>query len=118
MIYHRDIGFPKTLVIPEVTVSLGYTRHAQERKNESYKLMVVPTVVKIQPSNVVEAHTDDNINITKVLVRINYNKTQDMLLVLQPILEKGLAKVITLWVNNKRDVHKTLKKQYDKPCDM
>lgn len=115
MVYHKNIGFPKTLVIPDVILSLTYTKHAKERKDESYNLMVVPSVVRLQPSNVIEVHTEDNINIKKTLIRIKYTQTQDMILVLEPLFDQQAAKVITLWVNNKKDHHKSLKKQYDTP---
>src|SRR5678809_582863 len=95
--YHKTIGFPKSLVIPEAeTLQLVYTKHARERQKESYKLLVVPEVVVLKPSNVYEVCTEDDINISRALLRIPYSKTQDMILVIQPIFAKRKAKVVTL----------------------
>lgn len=87
-IYHKQIGFPKTLVIPEATLQLSYTKHALERQEKDYKLLVTPAMIILKPSNVFEVYTEDDLSIKKALVRISYNKTQDMILVIQPTFEK------------------------------
>lgn len=115
MLYHRKIGFPDTLKIPSVTLQLGYTTHARQRKDKDYNLLVVPTIVKIVPKNVIEIDTEDDININKMLIRIQYTKSQDMILVLNPNFKKRTASVITLWVNDKRDHHSNNKKEYSIP---
>lgn len=110
MIYHKDIGYPDTLVIPEGLVSLQYTSHAMERKEDKYEgLKVLPTIVRILKSNVFEIHTENNINCTKVLVRTPYDYKRDITLVLE-LLPMEKAKVITFWLNLKKDQHKNFDK--------
>lgn len=108
-IYHRDIGFPSTLTVTEGFHKLGYTKHARERQYDKYEgLRVLPTVINIKKENVVEIHTDDNIKPKKLLIRIHYDKKRDIVLALQPL--DGFAKVITFWLNDKRDQHLNLDK--------
>lgn len=113
--YHKNIGFPETLAIPDVFVNLRYTRHALQRQHEDYKLKVAPKVVKIYSGNIVEAATEDGVTLKKVLIRTNYNKTHDMILVIEPDFTRNLGRVITLWINHKKDQHQTCTKQYDTP---
>jgi hypothetical protein len=117
MIYHKDIGFPASLVIPEVLLDLRYTRHAEERKNrDDYKLLVVPTVIRITKQNIVEAVTEDNATLKKATIRVEFDRTRDIVLVLEPLFNVTKAKVVTFWLNNKRDTHQTLdKRKYTKP---
>lgn len=114
-IYHRDIGFPSTAEIKEGFYNLTYTRHAKERQEIKYGgLRVLPSVLNITKDKVVEIHTDDNITAKKLLVRIGYDKKRDIVLAIQPM--DGVAKVITFWLNDKKDTHRNLDKtKYTRP---
>lgn len=108
-IYHRDIGFPKSINLLQGFTHLRYTNHAAERQADKYDgLKVLPSTLNINWKNIVEIHTDDNVFVKKILVRIHYDKHRDMVLAIQP-LEK-YAKVITFWLNKKKDQHTHLDK--------
>lgn len=106
-IYHRNIGFPPGLLMQhDIVLNLGYTTHAKSRMyREEFKILVLPTVVKVTPNNIVEIYTDDGKTIKKLLMRIPYDYSRDLVLVIEPIFKKEKAKVITFWVNHKKDQH-------------
>lgn len=117
-IYHKEIGFPKSLLMPiEIVVALRYTNHAKERiERNNYKLIVIPHFVKVTSDNIIEGYTTDTINLEKIIVRIPYDRNRDIVLVLQPEFDKFKAKVITFWLNHKSDNHPSLDKtKYTKP---
>jgi len=110
--YHKELGFPNTLVVPNILVNLQYTTHALERREREGKhdeLKVLPTIVRVTPENVFEVNTFDNIHCKKVSVRINYDFKRDIILVLE-LLSESKAKVITFWLNSKKDLHKNFNK--------
>lgn len=112
MNYHKDLGFPDTLTIPNVILHLQYTLHAQDRKTREGKyneLKVLPTIIRTNPSNIFEIETEDNVYCKKILIRIGYDYKRDITLVLEP-LSSTKAKVITFWLNNKGDKHKNFNK--------
>lgn len=118
IIYHREIGFPASLLVPyDTTLVLGLTNHAKDRlTRDDYKILVMPTVVKLTKSNIVEMYTEDNRNVLKILMRVPYDYTRDIVLVIQPDFQKGKAKVITFWLNHKKDQHPGLDMtKYTKP---
>jgi hypothetical protein len=112
-LYHREIGFPDTLRIPEGRVDLWYSVHARERIEGKYKgFLILPSFVIINKNNVIEVGTDNNITCNKVLVRTSYDNKKDICVVCNPYN----GKVITLWTNYKNDKHETLdKSKYDIP---
>lgn len=120
MNYHKDIGFPATLVFPDQLVNLTYTKHALDRRQRDeakLKLKVLPSIVRLNKKNIFEVHTDDNLVCTKVLVRIEYDYSRDITLVLE-LLPEDKARVITFWLNLKKDKHENFNKErYDIPKD-
>lgn len=117
-VYHREIGFPESLLIPYDTVmNLGFTNHARERMTrENYKVIVLPTVVKLTKSNIVEVYTENKKDVLKILMRVHYDYNRDIVLVLQPDFQKGKMVVITFWLNYKNDQHPGLDMtKYSKP---
>lgn len=118
MIYHKEIGFPETIRIPEnIEYELKYTRHALVRKERisKGKICVIPHMARVTKNNLVEMFTDDNKIIKKAVIRTEYNKYQDIVMVLE-LLPKHKAKVITFWLNAKKDNHYTLNKtKYTQP---
>ena len=122
-VYHREIGFPKTLKIPDLLLDLQYSKHAlsrtsRKKKNEDgtesntylYRLSLLPTKVRINEKNVYELYTEDDIHCRKVLIRIGYDERYDMIMVLD-IINKNNATVVTIWLNRKADKHKTINKE-------
>lgn len=118
MVYHKKIGFPKTMKLPNGDLlNLKYSKHAIERKEE-YGLEEVPKFVHLKPNYIIEIASRDNIHIRTCLIRLQYNKSKDILLAIRPYFKKQKAKVITLWTNHKKDHHLKNKKQYDKPWNI
>lgn len=116
MLYHKEIGFPKTLFIPQMCLKLEYTKHATERTAKTSIPITKPESALILMKDIVEVETKDDINVTKIVLRTKYNNIYDLVLVLQPNYSTGYARVITLWLNDFRDTHKTLNKSlYDTP---
>ena len=113
MLYHKLIGFPVTLLLDTVYHRLvSYTQHAiNEAKKDRYGDIVLLKVIKFKREDIIEVETSDNINADKVLIRIPYNEKYDICLAI--LLKVSLVK--TLWLNDKKDSHKTLdKNKYDK----
>ena len=113
MLYHKDIGFPASLRIPEGIVQLWYSIHAKERFFGKYRgSLILPSFIKITKDNIIEATTENNINCKKVMVRTRYDERRDMCIVLSPYN----GKVVTIWLNDKREVHEiTDKSKYNIP---
>jgi hypothetical protein len=118
-VYHKEIGFPSTLTIPDLVTKLHYTKHALDRRtreNKYQNLKVLPGLLRIHKHNVIEVHTIDNVNVKKAVVRTKYDKFQDIVLVLELFPGKTYARVITFYLNKKHDSHKTLNRErYNKP---
>lgn len=114
-IYHREVGFPESLQVKYGFYKLRYTRHARERQAKKYEgLKVLPSLINILKENVVEVHSNDKVTANKLLVRIHYDRTRDIVLALQPF--EDYCKVITFWLNNKKDQHLNLDKtKYTQP---
>lgn len=113
MLYHKLIGFPSTLIInSDYKILVTYTQHAKnEAKKDRYGDIVLPQLVKFKKEDIIEIETSDNIIVDKVLIRIQYDEKYDICLAI--LLGIGLVK--TLWLNDKKDSHKTLdKNKYDK----
>lgn len=83
-------------------VELNYSWHALKRSSEKNIRLKPSLVVK---GNVVETESINNRTI-KLVVRTTYNDTHDLVLV---VLPGGFVK--TVWLNHKKDTHKTLNKQ-------
>lgn len=102
MRYHKDIGFPESLRIPEGIVSLWYGVHAKERFEGKYKgQLILPSFIKLSTKNIFEVETDDGRICEKVAARISYDNKRDICVVLNP----STGKVVTLWINYKKDKH-------------
>jgi hypothetical protein len=118
--YHKDVGFPDTLIFPDALVCLTYTKHAlyrRQREEQKMKLKVLPSVVRVKKDNIIEVHTEDDVNCKKVVVRISYDYSRDIVLVLE-LVPDDCAKVITFWLNLKKDLHENFNKEkYDIPIN-
>ena len=113
MRYHKNIGFPKSIVIPKKKLLLVYTHHAIE-KYKNGDIYPIVTHLKIELKDVIEVRTKDNVKCTSLLVRKKLDKRRDLTLSIKPF--EKYAVVITVWVNNKKDKHKTLdRSKYDLP---
>lgn len=114
MTYHKTLGFPKGLVVPNVSLELKYTKHSLIKQKE---LRIVHEFRSIRPirENLIELNYENEV-ITHMVIRMCYNDSKDIILVLDPNWKTNKAKVITVWLNNKHDQHLSLKKeQYESP---
>jgi hypothetical protein len=92
------------------TLKLEYSKHAQFRADQ--KQFNLPHLI-IVDRNVVEMETGPAGRPTKLVVRVKYDQTNDLVLVLVPgnkLMSRTLF-VTTAWLNNKNDIHSTLKKE-------
>jgi hypothetical protein len=111
MRYHRELGFPKTIILPQNPLYLIYSKHATVRYGEN-ALNFNLKKIKIKLEDIIEIRTKDNIKCSSLLVRKKLDSNRDIILSLKISIKKAV--VITLWVNNKKDNHKTLNKNlYD-----
>lgn len=97
---------PKLATMTCITKDLVFSKHASERAIE--KQVIVPKSMEIRAGEVVEAELIDG-KVTKLVVRRPLNATKDFVLVLVP-KDRNTWTVVTCWLNNKEDTHKTLKK--------
>lgn len=110
-IYHKTVGFPKSIVIPDRIFHLGYTNHAKERARDRVKgVMVLPSIVRLTRENLIEIHTDDNKFIKKAVVKLCYDKKRDIVLAMEIRYQEKKAVVITLYYNKKNHSFETLDK--------
>lgn len=117
-IYHCSIGWPNSIIIPDRTFKLKYSKHSKERASERGKVRDLPTHIKLTKSNIIEIHTDNNKYIRKVVVKEAYNKKKNMILVLKLKYKSKRAIVMTVYYNDRNDSYKRLnKRKYNKPND-
>jgi hypothetical protein len=116
MVYHRDTGFPKSLIIEEFEANLILSNHAIERILGNLYIVNLPERIKIKKEDIVEITTLDKVNIQKMLIRIPNTSRTDYVMSIKPFFETKTALLITIWLNFKQDTHITLDKtKYDLP---
>lgn len=106
--YHRDVFLPRNLEMAVLSTlvkmdgKFHLSRHAAERLKE--KGIELPERIPFRACEVVEVTQKDRA-LYKFLVRFTHDEGRDTCLSLSP---KG--KVITCWMNERTDQHKTLHK--------
>jgi hypothetical protein len=114
MRYHICIGFPKTIILPEKEMHVIYTNHALKQMQKRGIKKSYPSL-KIQPQEVIEVRTKDNVNCTSLLIRKELNEKTDIVISVK-INSPNTCTIITMWKNNKEDHHNELnEKLYDLP---
>ena len=108
MLYHKQLGFPKTLELPEKEILVPqYSLHAKRSANDDrYGFIKLPEVLKIEKHNIIEVETEDNITPTKIMLRVQYTNTLDLCLVYN--VQDTLVR--TVWLNKSTDRHASLDK--------
>jgi len=115
-IYHTAIGWPDTIIIPERTFKLKYSKHSEVRAIERGKVRDLPTEIKLTKNNIIEIHTDNNKYIRKVVIKEKYNKKKNLILVLKLKYKTKRAIVMTVYYNDRNDSYQKLnKRKYNKP---
>jgi hypothetical protein len=114
MRYHKDIGFPETLIFPDSIWKLIYTDHALIKGEKIYFYDWIHDIRKIKKETIIEVVTDDNKLVLEVVIRLPYQTGYDVSLALDIVGKTAIVK--TLWLNRKKDTHQTLDKTiYDIP---
>lgn len=111
MLYHRDIGFPKSVKHMEGRIMLSYSSHAfNASKDDRYGKITLPKSLNVDLADLVEIEVVGN-SVVKGVYRTQHNDKFDLVIV---ILNTGFVK--TVWLNAKDDKHRTLDhSKYSKP---
>ena len=116
MIFHREIGFPKSAEsLYGKKFKLVYSIHAKLACiNEKYGVLDKPPFeIILNKDNLIEVELTNNL-ISKIVVRLPYDDIKDVALAIIP--EDNIGAVKSIWANLKTDKHFTLKKElYNKP---
>lgn len=114
MKFHRQIGFPSEIDLPTGRTNINPSDHSKNRsENHKHGEFDIPDEVFVHQDDVVEIKTKNG-QLFRYLIRIPYNDTFDLCIVLQ----SSNNDVITAWRNRVADTHDSLdKSQYDKPSD-
>jgi len=110
MLYHKDVYLPEKIKnIGEVECQPKLTRHAQRAANsDRYGRINLPEKIKFSASDIVEVELWENCQDIKFLVRLPYDKNNDICAVVLFTPRETILK--TLWLNRKIDKHSTLDK--------
>src|SRR5580692_10522144 len=102
MKYHRSIGFPKSLILPNGRFSLIYTDHADLKSERIFGLASVMhdlfDHVYIDKNSIIEATTDDNVYCKTVVIR--YRVTMFDIILSLKLITGRTGLVLTVWDNN------------------
>jgi hypothetical protein len=111
-LYHREIGFPKDLKLPEGIYNLEHSEHTKQAAcTDRYGMIKLPTVLDTSKAILIELELENNVP-TKGVWRTSYDNKYDIIIVM--IIKTRVTK--TVWLNEKNDIHKTLKHWlYDTP---
>lgn len=102
--FHRDAyGFPKNLLMKAGKITPKYSQHAKEQA--SIKGFQLPKEIQWEVPEVVEVHLKGGRIFEKVIVRVPYDRHEDISFVIQP---DGFVR--TAWLNKNTDKHFTLDK--------
>lgn len=103
MLYHVELGFPKSIKKISGMFLLDYTEHAiKASKNDRYGDIILPKHIDIKKATLIEMEVIDNVMV-KGVYRIEYNELYDLVLVIT-----NFRVVKTVWLNSKEDKHATL----------
>ena len=112
MFYHKKLGIPQEVEIPDVEFSLHYTRHALIRSKQRLRYVgrkEVPKVLTIKKNKIVELETEKGSNkIVGCTIRLMHDKKVDIVLILKFNHKKKFAKVVTVWFNERKDNHRKI----------
>lgn len=109
--YHRDIGIPSNLTVPQREVACDYTGHAErERYKDQFNFIPKLERVDLRECQVIEVSVSES-RVSKILVRVPHptSARDDIVMVLRPgETKKHPWTVVTNWVNRRSDAHCTL----------
>lgn len=118
MRYHKDVFFPEEhhQRLNELVEKFnskkrfGRTDHAVDRLKERFDyigiLNFLANNIKFRFENIFEYYVNENKKIVKICFKLHYDAVRDLIIILTANKD-----IVTLYVNNKGDNHKTLKKE-------
>jgi len=114
MKFHKEIGFPDRIDIPTGRISVNPTDHSKNRSdNHKHGEFDIPNEVFVHEDDVIELKTRNG-NLWRMLIRVSYNETYDICIV----LNVNTNEVVTAWRNRVTDTHDILDtSEYDSPSD-
>lgn len=102
-LYHRDIGFPCTVILPRGVFRLRYTQHAlRECNRDRYGAFEPPDTLDVTAGTPIEIELCNG-RVVKAVYRAQFDDEFDVVLVINP---DGLVR--TAWLNRRDDHHRTL----------
>ncbi len=104
--------------IPTETLTLQWSDHALEKAEVEDFWSGPDYHLDVYESMVVEAETNNQLTLIKMVVRLPYDDERDMVLVLVRSAWRGQWYVSTCWSNHVHDTHKTLRRDHivSPPC--
>jgi hypothetical protein len=109
--YHRDIGIPSNVTVPQREIFCEYTGHAdRERENDRYNYIPKLDKVDLRECQVIEVSVSGG-RVSKLLVRVPHpsSNQDDIVMVMRPGEHKKQPwTIVTNWVNRRSDKHRTL----------
>ena len=108
-LYHKKVYMPKKYRnLKTTSLEIGeLTRHAIKSANsDRYGQIIIPMVFNFSGRDIVEIETYENPNKLKIVIRLPYSQTCDLILVV--LFETDGNRVKTCWLNRKDDRHATL----------
>lgn len=106
-LYHRRIGFPSDVNLKLGILELTYSRHAlAEAAKDQYGFIRLPKVLNTNEldQKAFEIQISPEGKLEKIVYRLPYSRENDLILV----LSVDRSHVITVWLNRKTDMHRTL----------
>ena len=120
MLFHYELGFPQGCRLRFGVLSLQWSQHAlRECQADRYGIIDPPPKLDTDTAQVIEAEIERDARgklwTNKVVYRIPYKDTRDMVLVVIPQLHRQ-SRVKTVWINQRTDLHYTLDEtKYSRP---
>lgn len=109
--YHRDIGIPSNITVPQREVACDYTGHADRaRYNDRYGTIPKLEKLDLRECDVVEVSVAEG-RVSKLVVRTPHptDARNDIVMVLRPgESKKHPWAVVTNWINSRNDTHRSL----------
>lgn len=103
-LYHSDIHLPQQAKGLEFMTLLNYTMHArQAAQDDRYGPITLPNVFDSRSATLIEAGMLNG-QVVKAVYRQHYDNRFDLCLV----INLKANRVVTVWLNEKNDHHKTL----------
>ena len=118
-LYHKDIGFPSSFILADkLYIGIKYSRHALKKRKEIDKHLPNKQIVKFPGKSVIEVGISKKGRVKILVIRKSFSKKKDIIFVLDMEIGGFVGKVITLWINDKKDKHFSLDKtKYTKPYE-